>query len=140
MKKVEEACREQYLSCVLLHGADQTRYSKLKDNLSNNMMKGVNNFPKILVETMRMMNDYMPMRLQWAKENNDGVAFIQDGRAPNPKSIKCWHCSKKRHFPSDCPELKVKGVDNEVQNFTFEECDDCHGLLSASKEEGIMMA
>jgi hypothetical protein len=33
-------------------GSGQSRYSKLKDNLSNNMTKGVDNFPKTMVKTL----------------------------------------------------------------------------------------
>ncbi len=52
MKKAEEICCKQYLSCMLLCGADQSRFLKLKDDLSNDMKKGVDNFPKMLVETL----------------------------------------------------------------------------------------
>jgi hypothetical protein len=38
-------------------GADQSRYLKLKDDLSNNMTKGVNNFPKTMVETLQLMSN-----------------------------------------------------------------------------------
>jgi hypothetical protein len=34
-KKAEEICRKQYLLCMLLRGADQSRYSRLIDDLSN---------------------------------------------------------------------------------------------------------
>ncbi len=48
LKKTEEICCKQYLLCMLLWGADQSRYSKLKDDLSAGMTKGVNNFPKTI--------------------------------------------------------------------------------------------
>ena len=50
-------CREQYLSCMFLRGADHTRYHTLKNDLSNDMTKGTDNFPKTLVEAIRMLND-----------------------------------------------------------------------------------
>ena len=34
------------------------RYAKLKDNLSNNMTNGVDNFTKTIMEMMRLMTDY----------------------------------------------------------------------------------
>ena len=51
-------CREEYLACMLLRGADNGRYYKLKDNLANNMALGQDNYPKTIVETTRLLNDY----------------------------------------------------------------------------------
>ena len=41
-------------------GADNSRYHQLKVDLSNDMTKGTNNFPKTMVETMRILIDYIP--------------------------------------------------------------------------------
>jgi hypothetical protein len=60
--KAEKICHEQYLLCMLLWGADQSRYSKLKDNLSNNMPKGVDNFPKTIVKTTRSQQGHNTSR------------------------------------------------------------------------------
>ncbi len=57
LKKVEEIIREDYLSCMLLRGADSLRYQQLKNNLANDMAKGTDNYPKTIVETMRILND-----------------------------------------------------------------------------------
>ena len=61
-----------------LHGADQSRYGKLKDDLSNDMTKGVDNFPKTIVNTMHLMSDYkVPERAPRVRAGgNKGVAFI----------------------------------------------------------------
>ena len=52
--KAKEVCRECYLSCMLLRGTDNSRYFQLKVDLSNNMTKGTNNYPKTL------LIDYVP--------------------------------------------------------------------------------
>jgi len=44
--KADEVCHECYLSCMLLRGADNGRYLQLKVDLSNDMTKGTNNYPK----------------------------------------------------------------------------------------------
>jgi hypothetical protein len=78
LKIAEEICLRQYLLCMLLWGADQGRYSKLKDNLSNNMTKRVDNFPKNMVKTLQLMSNYkVPVRAQCIKENSESVAFVQ---------------------------------------------------------------
>ncbi len=55
----------------MLHwGVDQSRYLKLKDNLLNNMTKGVDNFPKTMVETVQLMSNYkVPARALCIKKN-----------------------------------------------------------------------
>ena len=45
-------CREQYLSCMFLRGADNMRYHPLKNDLCNDMTKGIDNFPMAVVEEM----------------------------------------------------------------------------------------
>jgi hypothetical protein len=52
LEAAEATCQEEYLSSMALLGADQSRYGKLKDDLANNLTKGVDNFPKTLVETI----------------------------------------------------------------------------------------
>ena len=53
--KAEEVCRECYLSCMLLREADNNRYYQFKVDLSNDKTKGINNYPKTMVETMHML-------------------------------------------------------------------------------------
>ena len=67
--KAEEVCRECYLSCMLLCGADNGRYFQLKVDLSNEMTKGTKNYPKTIVETMSLLTDYVPPpRLQLVRD------------------------------------------------------------------------
>ncbi len=45
------------------------------------MTKGTDNYPKTIVETTRLLNDYkVPARQQRVRDlDNDGVAFVQTG-------------------------------------------------------------
>ncbi len=123
LKITEAVCHKEYLLCMVLCGANQSTYGKLKDNLSNYMTKGVDNFPKTIVNTMHLMSDYkVPKRAPRIRAGgNEGVPFVQAGgaggaavRAASMAAINCWHCGKTGHYNRDCPELKVKGVDNGV--------------------------
>ena len=79
----EAVCREEYLSCMFLRGSDNNRYHSLKIDLANDMIKGTDNFPKTMVETMRILNDYrIPMRQMRRPEHgeSEGVAFVQEGQ------------------------------------------------------------
>ena len=51
-------CREAYLACMLLRGADSIRYGALKTELANDMTKGQDNYPKTMVEAARLLNNY----------------------------------------------------------------------------------
>ena len=44
----------------MLHGTDNSRYFQLKVDLSNDMTKGAENYPKTIVETLRLLTDYVP--------------------------------------------------------------------------------
>jgi hypothetical protein len=119
--KAKEVCHECYLSCMLLRGANNGRYYQFKVDLSNDMTKGTDNYPKTMVETMRMLTDYAPPpRLQRVRNpDGKGLAFIQGkgGASHGPKKdIKCYHCSGP-HYKNECPELKL--LDSGVQNLTL---------------------
>jgi hypothetical protein len=143
MAKARADCREAYLACMLLRGADSIRYGPLKTELSNDMTKGQDNYPKTMVEAARLLNDYkVSVRAQRARDNpGEGMAFVQDrggGRRGggggsrgsgnrDPDDPNCWHCGKPGHVMRRCPDLAVEGIDN----FHIDDSDDVHALLSA---------
>jgi hypothetical protein len=119
---------------MILRGTDNSRYFQLKVDLSNNMTKGTNNFPKTIVNTVHLLTDYVALpRLQRARDpDGKGLAFVQgEGRAPcgpkrdsaNKGKINCWHCGGP-HYKSECPKLKA--LDKGIQNFNIDDCDKEH--------------
>ncbi len=136
----KEVCRECYLSCMLLRGADNSRYYQFKVDLSTDMMKGTDNYPKTMAETMRMLTDYVPPpRLQRVRDpDGEGLAFIQGkgGASRGPKNdIKCYHCGGP-HYKNECPELKL--LDSGVQNLNIDDCDNEHNLFLADDGYGLI--
>jgi hypothetical protein len=142
--KAEEVYRECYLSCMLLRGTDNSRYFQLKEDLSNNMTKGTDNYPKTIVETKRLLTDYVPPPRKQRVHNPDGegLAFIQGegdtSRGPKSKGkVKCWHCGGP-HFKNECPKLKLKLLDMGVQNLNIHNCSEEHNLFSANNGYGLI--
>ena len=140
--KAEEVCRKCYLSCMLLRGADNGGYFQLKVDLSNDMTKGADNYPKTIVETMRLLTNYVPPpRLQRVRDpDGKGLAFIQGegGMSRGSKSkgeVECWHCGGP-YFKSNCPELKL--LDTGVQNLNIDDCSEEHSLFSADDGYGLV--
>ncbi len=77
--KAKELCRESYLSCMLLRGTNNSLYFQLRVDPSNDTTKRTDNYPKTIVETMRLLTDYVPPpRLQRMRDpDGEGLAFIQ---------------------------------------------------------------
>ena len=130
---------------MLLRGADNSRYFQLKVDLSNDMTKGTDNFPKTIVETMRLLTNYVPLpRLQCARDpDGKGLAFVQGegGALRGPKKdsankeVKCWHCSGP-HYKSKCPKLKL--LNAGVQNINIDSGNEEHTLFSTDNGYGLV--
>jgi hypothetical protein len=122
---------------MILCSTDNSQYFQLKVDLLKT--KGTNNFPKTIVDTVRLLTDYMaPPKLQRARDpNGKGLAFVQgEGGAPrSPKRINCWHCGGP-HYKSECPKLKA--LDKGIQNFNIDDCDKEHNLFLADNGYGLV--
>ena len=106
----------------------------------NDMTKGTDNYPKMVVETMRMPTNYVPPpRLQHVHDpDGKGLAYIQGkgGASCGPKKdIKCYHCGGP-HYKNECPELKF--LDSGVQNLNIDDCDNEHNLFLANDGYGLI--
>jgi hypothetical protein len=58
MAKEKADCSKAYLPCMLLRGANSIRYGLLKTELSSDMTKGQDNYPKTMIEATPLLNDY----------------------------------------------------------------------------------
>ena len=98
--KAKEVCRECYLSCMLLHGTNNSLYFQLRVDPSNDTTKGTDNYPKTIVETLRLLTDYVTKsRLQCARDlDGEGLAFVRISDCM--QGIEPCKCKGKGHrFP-----------------------------------------
>ncbi len=78
--KAEDDSCEAAKAALLVSGADERQYGKLKDELANNYLLGSGQYPNTFEKAMRILGNYqvgktsMPFR---ASPNNTGVVFIQ---------------------------------------------------------------
>jgi hypothetical protein len=105
-----------------------------KNDLANNMNKGLDNHPKTIIKMMRMLNNYkVPAHLQRVPQaDREGMAFAQDGGRGGSQSDGgnqlCWRCGKTGHIWKKCPELQQLKIG--VDNLNIKDCDNAHALFS----------
>ena len=126
----------------MLRGAENGRYFQLKVDLSNDMTKRTDNYPKTIVKTMHLLTDYVPPpRLQRVRDlDGEGLAFIQGegGTSRGLRSkgeVKSWHCGRL-HFKRKCPKLKL--LDAGIQNLNIDNCNKEYSLFSAGDGYGLV--
>ena len=136
LKAAYTTCRDEYLTCMLLRGACHTRYRQLKNDLTNDIMKGSNNYPKSILDATWMLTKYKgAMRVHRIHDiEGNGMAFVQGGGHRKPKEMdtdndaeNCWHCGKPGHQKNRCPALMVAGI----VNLNIADCGNSHGMFSA---------
>jgi len=111
------ACIE-YISCMFIRAADQTRSGGLKTALDNQfLLSDIDQYPETLSGALKFLKNFkVPVRYQQPKEPDGhvkkaGLSFLNDaatgaGKATNydPDDVACYGCGK-RHRLRDCPSL-----------------------------------
>ena len=57
-KKAEEDATESVKAALLISGANKTRFGKLKDDLANNYLLGIDQYPNTFEKAMRILGSY----------------------------------------------------------------------------------
>jgi hypothetical protein len=101
--------KEKYLAMALIKAADKGRYSRLMDDLVNQLTIGHNNYPVNIVAAYNLLNNYRVSTQSTARIINDseGVAFATVGVTKEKRDlakIRCFRCQKKGHFANHCPD------------------------------------
>jgi len=69
------ACSTEYLMCLFIHTADQTRFGGLKTALDNQfLLSDIGQYPKTLSGALKFLKNYkVPVRYQQLKALDDHV-------------------------------------------------------------------
>ena len=106
-------------------------FYQFKIDLANSMTMKKDEFPKTMVETQHLLNNYKtPPRQQRIRESDsDGAASVQNRPPTGPPigTIECWHCKKEGTLQ-----------DMGVQNLSIDVCKEAHRLFSANKGWAIV--
>ena len=121
---ISASAREIYLSCAFVIASNTKRYGRLVEELENDYTKGNNNYPKNMVKSYQLINEYKSWTPRTSLPEVSWVAFSQQR---NPKAAQitpewkkkavCHNCEKKWHIKPDCTEPIIDNDDtNEKDN------------------------
>jgi hypothetical protein len=117
-KEARETAKEEYLSCLILSGADNKRYARIEIDLENKMTFGTDSYPRTRDTTVALLNNYhvgINNKYKEAPGNKwrEELEFIQVSEQTEKKMNKdgqseCFHCGKDDYWAYECPELPDK--------------------------------
>ena len=104
---------EEFLACLFILLADNSRYKGLKIDLANYFTMGNSNYPKTLVASKRFLTDYIVIdKSNCAKQEPDdaGVVFSKrDHDNDWKKNVTCHGCVLKEHQLKEYNKIKPVG-------------------------------
>ena len=83
IEAAEDVAVRQVKAALLISGADQRKFGKLKDELANNYLLGTDQYPDTLEKAGRILSNYQSTNINApyrGSPNDTGVAFLQRGK------------------------------------------------------------
>jgi hypothetical protein len=113
--------KERYLAVAMLSAADNSRHSKLNEDLENDYTKGSNHYPKTVTEAYNLIVNYRQAKSSGSVySDTEGVVFTNVESAkqstrrppnvtpPDIATIKCYNCNKMGHYSNECPKKEIE--------------------------------
>jgi hypothetical protein len=132
---VREKAEERYLSYVFLRQSGK-QHNKLKVDLQNDFTTGDDRYPKNRQATLHLLDKYSKSTV--SNTTSEGTAFAQRGGRTSEtfdqkywKDKECYHCNKKGHPSTHCPDKKKKSKSSTSSSKTTE--DDASRSSKSSK-------
>jgi len=108
---------EEYLACLFVRVADQTRYGGLKARLDNEYLTQKKSaYPKTMAGALKILQNFKAETNAGGKaaaaEAEAGVAFAQTKLAQADKAdVDCFGCGGKGHYGYECKKLTPKQIE-----------------------------
>jgi hypothetical protein len=117
--------KDKYLAMTMITAAYKSRYTKVCEELENDVTKGTINWPVTVTEAYNLLVNYTQTRPSGNIFNDsEGVAFttVEKTRAPQPDRaiIKCFACNKMGHYSKEFPEKEKEGEVNMVATMVMD--------------------
>jgi hypothetical protein len=109
--------KERYLAVAMLSAADNSRYSRLNEDLENEYTKGSNHYPKTITEAYKLIVNYRQAKPSGRLySDTEGVAFanVESTKQPTRRpptatppdiaTIQCYNCNKMGHYSNKYPK------------------------------------
>jgi hypothetical protein len=108
MKALERTANERYPTMSMLASCDKSSYSKLTEDLENDLTKGSNLYNTTITESYNLIVNYRqsnPSRRIF--NDSEGIAFnnVKTTRSvPDITKVKSYNCNKKGHYSNEYPD------------------------------------
>ena len=143
--RIEEeamACScDEFLACIFIMMADDSRYKPLKTQLENDFLLGKLHYPQTVVAAKSLLSDYkMDTKLSAYIKRKDDDASVAFAKQPSyedyKKNVQCHGCGGKGNFLKECkktPTKKKEEIFAMVKSGTFTKTPKC--IVNTSVED-----
>ena len=114
--------RDKLLAAMFLGGADNTRYSALKNNLHNGFIEKDDRYPTSVSKAAELLGNYLhPVSATSSTGESEGASFTQSNQNKGGKRVRrmprkpCPKCHK-RHPYGPCPDDDNSQADNKLRS------------------------
>jgi hypothetical protein len=147
MKEAKKTMRKNFLTALILNGANREKYSELKRSMAENYVTRTSKYPESSEVALRILNAYVSpagwnrcIKQDYGSLAEEGAMFAQsDGDNSWKTNMTCHGCGVRGHLKWECPNKKDKGQDQIHANVKEEENpDDGENLFVQQKLKGMM--
>ena len=105
----------QIMAMLFITNADKNRYSKVQEELENDFLKKLNNYPQTLTEAFTLLLNHK--KVKKGSTTDEGIALSQRQVKPTSgidgelhPNISCNKCKLYGHYANKCPSIAATNL------------------------------